>query len=71
MQPFNPMQPYEPDVFEYDDELSEGEISEKIILASEDDPSSMRVVKVIGTRPKNIPAEEWAHFADEEDEEDA
>lgn len=65
------MQPYEPEIFEYDDELPEGEISERIILASEDDPSSMQIVKVIGTRPTNIPASEWAHFADEEDEEDA
>lgn len=43
-------QQYDPDYFEYDDELPEGEIGERIILSDDPIPVEIGVVKTIGTR---------------------
>ena len=57
----NPMMPqqnqmnndYNPDQFEYDDELAEGEIGERIILSDDPIPRELGVIKTIGTRKVN------------------
>ena len=44
---------YNPDYFEYDDELPEGEVGERIILSDDPIPVEIGVVKTIGTRKVN------------------
>ena len=44
---------YNPDYFEYDDELPEGEVGERVILSNDPIPVEIGVVKTIGTRKVN------------------
>ena len=65
---------YNPDVFEYDDELDEGEMGERVIL--DEHGNEIDVIKTIGTRPKNhqgfnINTNEEFHNWGESDEDDA
>lgn len=45
-----PPQNYNPDYFEYDDELPEGEIGERVILSNDPVPVEIGVVRTIGTK---------------------
>ena len=65
---------YNPDVFEYDDELPEGEVGERVILSDDPIPVEIGVVKTIGTKKMGgfgggaRGGED--HFQDWEDDED-
>ena len=66
---------YNPDYFEYDDELPEGEVGERIILSNDPIPVEIGVVKTIGTRKVNAgfgrnAAGNGADYCDWEDDED-
>lgn len=45
---------YNPDYFEYDDELPEGEMGERIILSNDPIPQEIGVVKTIGTKKMGL-----------------
>ena len=40
---------YNPDYFEYDDELPEGQISERVVLSNDPVPVQIGVIRTIGT----------------------
>ena len=64
---------YNPDVFEYDDELPEGEVGERVILSDDPIPVEIGVVKTIGTKKMGGFGGARAgedHFQDWEDDED-
>ena len=48
-----PTNDYNPDVFEYDDELPEGEFGERVILSDDPIPREIGVVKTIGTKKRS------------------
>ena len=64
---------YNPDVFEYDDELPEGEFGERVILSDDPIPREIGVVKTIGTKKKNfnVDPEELFDWNEEDDDDDA
>ena len=67
-------QEYNPDLFEYDEELPEGQISEKIILSNELVPKEMGYVKTIGikkTGGNSFNSENLFDWEDHDDEDDA
>lgn len=69
-----PQMDYNPDYFEYDDELPEGEIGERVILSNDPVPRELGFVKTIGTKKAGgfdndqEGYHEWAEGSDEEDE---
>lgn len=60
---------YNPDYFEYDDELPEGQIGERVVLSNEAVPREIGIIRTIGTRKEEDDfCFEWE---DEQDEDDA
>ena len=63
---------YNPDYFEYDDELPDGEVGERIILSDDPIPREIGTVKTIGTRKVNVGYndDDPDQFCDWDDDED-
>ena len=63
---------YDPDVFEYDDELPEGEFGERVILSDDPIPREIGVVKTIGTKKNalNVDPEELFDWNEDDNEDD-
>jgi len=66
-------QGYDPDYFEYDDELPEGQMGERVILSDEQVPREIGIIRTIGTMKVNedYNEEEFYEWAEENDEDDA
>ena len=59
---------YNPDYFEYDDELPEGQISERVVLSNDPVPVQIGVIRTIGTmKGEDAYCYEWADEAEEDD----
>lgn len=68
-----PQSNYNPDIFEYDDELPEGQYGERVILSDEPVPREIGVIKTIGTRKAGfeITEDQICDWDDDEDEDEA
>jgi len=59
---------YNPDYFEYDDELPEGQIGERIILSDDPVPREIGFVKTIGTKKVGLNEHDGDQYYDDWEE---
>mmetsp|Transcript_1308 Transcript_1308/g.1774 ORF Transcript_1308/g.1774 Transcript_1308/m.1774 type:complete len:254 (-) Transcript_1308:180-941(-) len=66
---------YNPDYFEYDDELPEGQMGERVILSNDPVPREVGVIRTIGTKKQGVSMdfcdEDFYEWNSEDEEDDA